>query len=241
MPRIVPDAPVLDNRTKVRVRTAGWTRTLVRVCCLPTYGIIRTMYTLLFVDDHPLYREGVRRALSEAMPTLRIVLADGQTSALAVLASDADIDLCLSDFNLPDGDGLSLLGRVAQQHPTVARGLLCGEPDGAMARQARSLGCVACLSKDRDIASLVDALKTLFNGGAVFDVDPSQAMGGPTLSDKRKDILRLAAKGLSNKEISQLLGISERTVKDHWAAIFDQMGVSNRTEAVSQALRERLL
>lgn len=241
MPRIVPDASVPDNRTKVRVSTPGWTRPFGRVCHPRTYGIIRTMYTLLFVDDHPLYREGVRRALSEAMPALRIVLADGQTSALAVLASDDDIDLCLSDFNLPDGDGLSLLGRVAQQHPTVARGLLCGEPDAAMARQARSLGCVACLSKDRDIASLVDALKTLFNGGAVFDVDPSQAVGTTTLSDKRKDILRLAAKGLSNKEISQLLGISERTVKDHWAAIFDQMGVSNRTEAVSQALRERLL
>jgi DNA-binding NarL/FixJ family response regulator len=199
------------------------------------------MYTLLFVDDHPLYREGVRRALSDAMPTLRILLADGQASALAVLAGEADVDLCLSDFNLPDGDGLALLGQLARQYPSVARGLLCGEPDAAMARQALGMGCVACLSKDRDITSLGEALKTLFNGGSVFDVSPAASHGAPTLSDKRKDILRLAAKGLSNKEISNLLGISERTVKDHWAYIFDQMGVSNRTEAVSQALRERLL
>lgn len=198
------------------------------------------MYTLLFVDDHPLYREGVRRALSDAMPGLRILLADGSASALRVLADEPDTDLCLSDFQLPDGDGLALLGQVARLHATVARGLLCGAPDAAMARQAQALGCVACLSKDRDIASLGEALRTLFDGGSVYDVAPA-ALATATLSDKRKDILRLAAKGLSNKEISGLLGISERTVKDHWSYIFDQMGVSNRTEAVSQALRERLL
>ncbi len=199
------------------------------------------MYTLLFVDDHPLYREGVRRALSDAMPGLRIVLADRMASALGVLAHDADIDLCLSDFNLPDGDGLALLGEAAKRFPSVARGLLCGAPDAHMARQAEVLGCVACLSKDRDIVSLGEALKALFDGGRIFDVAPAPALGLPTLSDKRKEILRLAAKGLSNKEISGLLGISERTVKDHWGYIFDQMGVSNRTEAVSQAMRERLL
>lgn len=199
------------------------------------------MYTLLFVDDHPLYREGVRRALSDAMPELRILLADGSASALQALAADDDVDLCLSDFHLPDGDGLALLGQVARRHPTVARGLLCGAPDPAMARQAQQLGCVACLSKDRDIASLGEALRSLFEGGSVYDVTPAPELSVISLSDKRKEILRLAAKGLSNKEISALLGISERTVKDHWSYIFEQMGASNRTEAVSQALRERLL
>lgn len=199
------------------------------------------MYTLVFVDDHPLYREGMRRALSDAMPGLRILLADGQASALRLMAQEPDVDLCLSDFMLPDGDGLSLLARLASSHPTVARGVLCGSPDAAMARRARELACVACLSKDRDIHGLVEALQTLFNGGTVFDVAPTAATGQPGLTDKRKEILRLAAKGLSNKEISALLGITERTVKDHWSYIFEQLGVSNRTEAVGQALRERLL
>lgn len=233
---IVPQPPWAYNRPKVRVPVL-WYGCGTPLGC----GIIPLMYTLLFVDDHPLYREGVRRALSEAMPSLRIVLADRMVSALGVLAHDADIDLCLSDFNLPDGDGLALLAQVARLHPSVARGLLCGAPDAHMARQAETLGCVACLSKDRDITSLGEALKVLFDGGRMFDVAPAPTHGLPTLSDKRKEILRLAAKGLSNKEISSLLGISERTVKDHWGYIFDQMGVSNRTEAVSQAMRERLL
>lgn len=199
------------------------------------------MHTLLFVDDHPLYREGVQRALADAMPELRTVLASDQRSALQVLAMDAEIDLCLADFNLPDGDGLALLRQVRQLHPWVARGLLCAAPDPVMAGQAQAMGCVACLTKGRDIASLGEALRTLFNGGAVFDVRPHAGMAAPNLSEKRKEILRLAAKGLSNKEISSLLGVSERTVKDHWAHIFEQMGVSNRTEAVGQALRERML
>lgn len=198
------------------------------------------MYTLLFVDDHPLYREGVRMALREAMPDLRIVLADRLTSAMGMLAAEPDVDLCLSDFNLPDGDGIALLAQVAQRYPSVARGLLCGVPDASMARQAQALGAVACLCKDRDIASLAGALQVLFNGGTVFDVAPASGAGLPVLSDKRKEILRLAAKGMSNKEISALMGTSERTIKDHWTYIFDQMGVSNRTEAVSQAMRERL-
>ena len=116
------------------------------------------MFTLLFVDDHPLYREGVRMALREVMPQVRIVLAEGSAAAMSTLATDTDIDLCLSDFHLPDGDGLSLLAQVAKRYPSVARGLLCGTPDASMARQAKSLGAVACLSKDRDIAALAEAL-----------------------------------------------------------------------------------
>lgn len=199
------------------------------------------MYTLVFVDDHPLYREGLSRALGEAMPELQVRVADSRVAALALLAREPEVDLCLSDFHLPDGDGLALLAQVAAQHPTVARGLLCGAPDPVMARKAQSLGCVACISKDRDIGGLAEALRLLFEGGEVFDVAPLVGKAGAALSDKRREILRLAAKGLSNKEISALMGSSERTVKDHWSYIFEQLGVSNRTEAVGVALRDRLL
>lgn len=197
------------------------------------------MNTLVFVDDHPLYREGLQRALRDAMPGLRVLVAEGRHSALALLAREPDADLCLSDFTLADGDGLALLGELRAAQPALARGLLCAAPDAAMARRAKELGCVACLSKDRDIQGLVDALVALFDGGMVFDVAP--ASGPAHLSDKRREVLRLAAKGLSNKEISALMGISERTVKDHWASIFERLGASNRTEAVSQAMRDRLL
>lgn len=198
------------------------------------------MYTLLFVDDHPLYREGVRRALRDALPTLAIHVASGVQEALTTLQAHPETDLCLSDFTLGDGDGLALLQQAGKLHPTVARGLLCAAPTGEMAYRAEAMGCVACLSKDRDLDSLVQALQTLFEGGSQFDVTPL-VCGVAGLTDKRKEILRLAAKGLSNKEISGLLGISERTVKDHWSYIFEQLGVSNRTEAVGYALRERVL
>ena len=74
------------------------------------------MNTLVFVDDHPLYREGLQRALRDAMPGLRVLVAEGRHSALALLAREPDVDLCLSDFTLPDGDGLALLGKLHIQH-----------------------------------------------------------------------------------------------------------------------------
>lgn len=197
-------------------------------------------FTLLFVDDHPLYREGLRRAVLDAMPELRVIdVADG-AGAMASLATNADIDLCLVDFRLADEDGLSLLSAIGKQFPAVARGVLCSAPTGEVAARAKDAGCLACLSKDRSASSLVDALRALRDGHAVFDVPPT-----PTtvhrLTERRVEILRLASGGATNQEIADRLGISERTVKDHWSYIFLQLDVTSRAEAVGRAHRAGLL
>jgi len=199
------------------------------------------MLTLLFVDDHPLYREGFQRALSMAIPGACVLLAENMAMAIQAIDNNPDIDFCLTDFNLPDGDGLALLRRISASHPTVAKGILCGSLDAALGYHAKALGCVACLSKNRDIEGLSDAIRTIIKGGVVFDIEPALENAAHFLSDKRKEILRMASKGLSNKEIARKMDISERTVKDHWSNIFEQMGVSNRTEAVSQAMTRRLV
>ena len=130
-------------------------------------------FSLLFVDDHPLYREGLRRALLDAMPELRVIdVADG-AGAVASLSANADIDLCLVDFRLADEDGLSLLSAIGKQFPAVARGVLCSAPTGEVAARAKDAGCLACLSKDRSASSLVEALGALRDGHAVFDVPPT--------------------------------------------------------------------
>lgn len=198
------------------------------------------MARLLFVDDHPLYRSGVERTLADAMPELDLVLAACADEALASLERCSDVDLCLTDLRLPGEDGLSLLQRVGARWPTVARGLLCGDPTPDVARRAKDLGCVACLSKARDLDALVDALATLFQGGTLFDTTPGLIADGG-LSDKRRVVLSLAARGWSNKQIARELGISERTVKDHWAHIFHRLTVGNRAEAVSRAHQMQLI
>lgn len=196
------------------------------------------MTRLLFVDDHPLYRAGVRLAIAQALPDVTVDLASTAEEALARLAAEPNVDLCLADYRLPGGDGLSLLAEVGRRWPTIARGLLCADPTADLARRAEALGCIACLSKARDMDRLVDALGQLFQGGAVFDSD---GPAGPVLSDKRRLVLEMAARGASNKAIALELGCTERTVKDHWARIFERLAATNRAEAISRAHELRLL
>lgn len=194
--------------------------------------------TFLFVDDHPLYRDGLARAVAQCLPGARVVAAADAAAGLALLAAEPDMDLVLSDLRLPGTDGFEFLGRVAREHPTVPRGLLCGDPTAAVAGRARREGCVACLSKDRDMEAIAAALRLLLAGGTVFDEAPAGTEG---LSARRIEILRLAADGRSNKEIARSLGITERTVKDHWQYIFARLGATNRAEAVGRALRAGVL
>lgn len=107
------------------------------------------------------------------------------------------------------------------------------------AARAKAIGCVACLSKTRDMDALADALALLFQGGSLFDL--AEPLGKDLLSQRRQHLLQLAAQGRSNKEIARLMGITERTVKDHWGHIFAQLAVSNRAEAVSRAHQTGLI
>lgn len=197
-------------------------------------------YTLLFVDDHPLYREGLKRVVEEVLPDARVLVVPSPSTALSSLADEPDVDLFLTDFRLPEQDGLALLEEVGRRYPTAARGLLCADPTAALVDRARGLGCVACLSKDRNMEEIAEALGILFAGGTVFD-GAEAGSAQDQLSAKRIEILQLAADGQSNKEIARSLGIAERTVKDHWHYIFDRLQVGNRAEAISRAHRLNLL
>ena len=197
------------------------------------------MKTVLFVDDHPLFREGLRAALEALDPGLRVVTATDAASALAALAADPSIDLCLTDYRLPQSDGLDLAREVRARHPSVAVALLSGDASLGLAARARAAGAVACLNKTRDVSSLAAAIESVFNGGEVFDDDA--AGGGVLLSERRREIVRFAADGLLDKQIGARLDISESTVRNHWLHIFAQLGVGNRTEAVAKSMRLGLI
>jgi DNA-binding NarL/FixJ family response regulator len=196
------------------------------------------MRTLLFVDDHPIYRDGLRRTLIAALPDLDVSVAEGVGSALEHLGRGLEIDLCLTDYRLADGDGLGLIETIRARWPLMAVGLLCADPTPALVARARSLGAIACLSKDRDADALAQALDILFNGGTVFD---ETAATPATFSLRRREILALAADGLLDKQIGDRLGISESTVRNHWQNLFAKLGAANRTEAVSRAIRRGLI
>ena len=198
------------------------------------------MRRILFVDDHPIYRDGVRRVLEGSRSDTHVFTADGATSALRLLVKTSDIDLCLSDQRLLDGEGAALVRTIRELYPSVAVGLLCAEPTLTLANEMRGIGAVACLSKERDTASLSAAIDALYDGGSVFD-DAAMRMPEGTLSLRRRELLVFAGQGLLDKQISERMGITESTVRHHWQHIFSQLGVSNRTEAVTKALRQGLI
>lgn len=192
---------------------------------------------LLFVDDHPLYRTGLQLSLARALPRLRVFMAASGEEALALLEAGLDVDLCLADLRLPVMDGFTLQLEVGRRWPAIARALLCADASPELARRARQAGLVGCISKAREAGALAQAVDEMFAGLEVFDAEGP----GPLLSEKRLRVLDLAARGQSNKAIAKSLGITERTVKDHWSHIFERLGVANRAEAVSRAHQMRLI
>jgi DNA-binding NarL/FixJ family response regulator len=196
---------------------------------------------MLFVDDHPIYRDGLQRALADALPDLRVLTASGAEVALALLEGTRDIDFCLTDYRLADGDGASLLDEIRLRYPEIAIGLLCADPPAGIVDRLKAIGGVACLSKDRDTDSLASAIDAIFNGGLVFDESPVPASSSRTLSIRRCKILQLAGKGYPDKQIGEHLEISESTVRNHWQHIFVRLDAGNRTEAVVKAMRLGLI
>jgi DNA-binding NarL/FixJ family response regulator len=196
---------------------------------------------MLFVDDHPIYRDGLQRALTDALPDLRILTAAGTNAALTLLADTSDVDFCLADYRLADGDGVSLLEAVRRTYPEIAIGLLCADPPAGLIDRVKAMGGVACLSKDRDIDSLASAIDVIFNGGLMFDDNALPVAYHRSLSIRRREILMLAGKGHLDKQIGEQLNISESTVRNHWQHIFVSLDAGNRTEAVVKAIRLGLI
>lgn len=193
----------------------------------------RLTFKILFIDDHPIYCDGMALALGRSMLNLEVRTAGDACSAAAVLNRE-DIDLILCDYRMPGDDGIDVITKLGKAHPSVAVGLLCADLTPQLASRAVAAGAVACLSKDRDVAAMIDAIQRVLDGGSVFDVMPSQGQDHG-LTPHRVDILRMAAKGLSNKEIARNLQVTERTIKDHWATIFARLGASNRVSALRAA------
>lgn len=194
---------------------------------------------LLYVEDHPLYRAGFADMAARAFPQLSFQIASSAEEAIAVLDEGTECDLVVADRRLPGMDGVALLEHVGRRWPTVARVLLCGEPTRGLAHHAQSQGFLGCLSKLRDCPSLMEALGRILSGDTIYDADPPMLSTG--ISEKRRHILELAACGRSNKMIGRSLGITERTVKDHWKHIFHNLEAANRAEAVREAYRRRLI
>ena len=200
---------------------------------------------VLLVDDHPLFRRGVRWAL-ESHPTIEIVgeAGDGETALEQAELLHPNVVLC--DLNLPGMSGLDVTRLLKGRHPRIAVVILTLHQDDEQRDAALQAGASAYASKETAGTELASLLERVARGDYVIEASPSSRRapdpfgerGAPApLSRRELDVLTSIAQGNSNKEISRLLAISDQTVKNHVTAILRKLDVSDRTQAVLHALR----
>jgi len=196
------------------------------------------VHRILIVDDHPLYREGLASALRAHLPGIEVLGAGSAEEGLLALERHADVDAVLIDVRLPGMDGFAALATYGTRFPTVSRVVVSGQEGSDLIRRAFDAGASAFIQKSMSVAEVAAAIREVLGGGTFAPargVRPAQAASVLTL--RQLEVLRLMGEGYSNKEIARALKIAEPTAKSHVAAIFEVLGVDNRTQAVLVAQR----
>lgn len=201
---------------------------------------------VLLVDDHRLVRVGLSSLLAAASDMT--VVGEAADGAIAVeIATASEVDVVLMDLSMPVMDGITATRKLLQVRPDARVVVLSSFSDQARVREAIAAGATGYVLKDCTPEELLAAVRSAAAGHAPLDPRVAGALmpaaGDPTpastLSDRETQVLRLASKGMPNKQIARSLGIAERTVKVHLGNVFRRIGVADRTSAALWA-REHL-
>jgi DNA-binding NarL/FixJ family response regulator len=214
--------------------------------------------TLIVVDDHPLFRQGVVDALS-LEPDMNVIAQAANGEEGLNLIRSLRPDVAVLDVNMPGLNGQQITHQVTQEKLSTRVFLMTGYDDVEQAIHAVLAGAAAYCSKDLQPQSLPRIIREVAEGKYVVGEkvfnrrDLEQWVedqmegarrsysepGSPfhPLSDREMEVLACVVRGMSNKEIASLLGISHQTVKNHVTAILRKFGVEDRTQAVVYALK----
>lgn len=192
---------------------------------------------VLLVDDHQLVRSGLA-GLLDAADGLTVVGQASDGAEAVERAREVAPDVVLMDLSMPGVDGVEGTRRLRDEVPEARVVVLTSFSDTTRVQEALAAGAVGYLLKDSEPRDLVAAVRSAAQGyspldprvaGALLPTAPRPAADG--LSVRERQVLRLLAQGMANKQIGRALGISERTVKVHVGHVFRQIGVADRTSA----------
>ncbi len=214
--------------------------------------------TVVVVDDHPLFRQGVVETLSMENDIEVIGEASNGEEAIAIIRALRP-DVAVLDVNLPGMNGQQVTRQIVMDKIPTQVVLLTGYDDVEQAIHAMRAGASAYCSKDVQPDYLMNAIRQVTRGkyvvdDQIFDLNglelwlqekmgetsrPYSDPGEPfhPLSAREMEVLSCVTQGMSNKEIAAMLGISHQTVKNHVTAILRKLGVEDRTQAAVYALR----
>jgi len=204
------------------------------------------MYSVVVVDDHPAICLAVKATL-EASGEFEVVgeAASGQ-AALAIIRENPPT-LVILDLDLPGMSGLSFIGRIRAEHPAIKMLVLSAQQEGIFATRTMRAGANCFLSKSEDMRKVAEAAKAVVAGYSVF---PTAAIASFTntgaaplsnLTDRELAVLQQLTRGMSNREIGDLLLISNKTVSTFKRRIFDKLGISSAVDLVDFARKHHLI
>jgi DNA-binding NarL/FixJ family response regulator len=202
---------------------------------------------VLIVDDHPLFRKGLRALLASVEQVDIIGEAENGAGAEALVAASAP-DLVLMDLQMPGTGGLDAIRRITTGHAGVRVLVVTMFEDDDSVFAALKAGALGYVLKDMDDAEMTRAILAVGHGEAIFSpsiasrilsffatspVRPTQAF--PELTDSERNVLRLVSRGWKNDAIATDLSLSPKTVRNYISSIFTKLQVADRAQAVVKA------
>ena len=215
---------------------------------------------ILTADDHPVVVDGLA-ALLHTQSDIEVIgsARSGRETVEKVLSLKPDVvllDLDMPDPEDPEVDGIDTVRTLVARAPDVRIIIFTGSDGGRRIVAALEAGARAYLRKGTPREELIKAIRVVHDGGCVLPPDVATQLAGhvrvgkttnqqrdaiPPLTPRELEVLQLLAKGLPNREIAEVLLISERTVKFHVRSLLTKLDATNRTEAVSVAVRAKLI
>ena len=210
-----------------------------------------TKIRILLADDHAIVREGTRRVL-EAEDDMEVVAEAGDGEEAVEQATRLKPDVAIIDIAMPRLNGIEATKKIKELVPATAVLILTVFDNDRYVFSLLEAGAAGYLLKNVRGSELVEAIRSVYNGESVLyptiaskvlrrfvpSIQGSGQSPPAVLTKRELEVLVLAARGLSNKDIAEKLYLSVRTVQGHLAHIFDKLAVGSRTEAILKGLKE---
>jgi len=212
---------------------------------------IEAKIRLLVADDQDMVRLGVKALLAGTEIKVVAEVASGQAATKHAL--EAEVDVVLMDVRMPDGDGLTALGRIKLDKPNLSIILFSAFDNPASIARAIALGASGFLLKTCTRDELLSTIRTVAKGENVWTREKLRSVSGAlrtprmannleaSLSEREGEVLRQMSRGLTNKQIAETMKISYETVKEHVQHVLRKIGLTDRTQAAVWAVRNNLV
>ncbi|MDE1176333.1 MAG: response regulator transcription factor [Edaphobacter sp.] len=203
-----------------------------------------TPIRVFVVDDHQVVRMGLKTML-ESVPDIAVVGTSASPLEVIEKVSPVDVDVVLTDLRMAEMNGEEMIRRLHQVHPELRCAVLTNYHSDEDVFSAVKAGAMAYILKTASMEHVVTAIRTVHEGGRSIPPHIAQQLAERVarieLSVREREILQLVAQGMKNREIADLLYISEFTARNHVINLLEKLGTRDRTEATAVAIKRGLV